>query len=422
MRVTHSLMANNFLSSFMRTSEAMMELQQKVSTGIAVSKPSDDPVAMTQILNYKKTMSAIDQYDRNIDHGQAWLGTTLSALEQAEALLNRAEELTEEAATGTMTAENREAIAEEVKEIYDELMQIANTQYNGSYIFAGTETGTAPYSRDANYNATYNGSSTVATAEVSTVQCTDPTVPPGITDGSYFHLSSTDTVYQVWYDTDGDGSPAPSTANAIRVDISGAANADDVATATANAINAAAGTEFTAGAAGDLVTITNTQTGHTADTSDSATATGFTFATTVQGTSGTIKLDIAAGVMIDLNINGEEVFSNTNGNFFDTLRDLITALESNDQEGIEASLEDLETVQNEVLLPAEAKVGAVINRLDSTQVYLEDFRLDLKELLSETEDIDYLQAITDLAMAETAYNAALMVSSRIIQPSLVNYM
>ena len=420
MRVTYGLMANNFLNSFFKSTETMMDLQQKVATGIAVSKPSDDPVGMTQILSYKRTMSGIDQYSRNIDHGQAWLGTTLTALEQVDELLMRAKELAEQGATGTMTAENRAAISEEAKQIYDELIQIANTQYNGSYIFGGTETLTAPYERDANYNATYNGSSTVATAEVSTVQVPG-TAPGSIGDGDYFLLSSTDTVYQVWYDTDGDGSGAPSTANVIRVDISGAANADDVATATAAAINTVAGTDFTAGAVGDTVTITNDQTGHTADTANGNLTAAFVFATTVQGTSGTIKLDIAEGVMIDLNISGEEVFSNADGNLLDTLRDLITALDADDQDGVQASLEALNTVESDVLLPIEARVGALINRLDTTQVYLENFKLDLQELTSEVEDIDYVQALTDLTMQETAYEAALAVAAKIIQPSLINF-
>ncbi len=89
-------------------------------------------------------------------NGQGWLELTDSTLDDIGSLITRAKELAVYQATETSSAQTRADTAEEVKQIYDQLIQLANTQYNGSYIFAGYKTGTAPFSRDDGYNITYN--------------------------------------------------------------------------------------------------------------------------------------------------------------------------------------------------------------------------------------------------------------------------
>ena len=115
----------------------------------------------------------------------------------------------------------------------------------------------------------------------------------GITTGDYFLLySATDaTSYYLWYNKNsGGGDPAISGKTGIAVAIATSDANTVVATATRDAINSTAGTDFTATAASAVVTITNDAKGSTTDASDSSggTSTGFTFNVTAQGIGKTV--------------------------------------------------------------------------------------------------------------------------------------
>ncbi|MDY6971864.1 MAG: flagellar hook-associated protein FlgL [Thermodesulfobacteriota bacterium] len=157
MRVTNKLMADTVVNNLFKNTERLLRTQTMISSGKRINRPSDDPMGMSQVLGYRKTVSSIDQYEKNINHGVSWLGISDSALETVDSLLIRAKELAVNQATDTATAETRLIAAEEVKNLYDQIMQLANSKSGNSYIFAGHKTDTSPYSRDNNFNATYNG-------------------------------------------------------------------------------------------------------------------------------------------------------------------------------------------------------------------------------------------------------------------------
>ena len=60
--------------------------------------------------------------------------------------------------------------------------------------------------------------------------------------------------------------------------------------------------------------------------------------------------------------------------------------------------------------------------MESTQSRLSDMSYTYKSLLSEVEDADLTQLVTDLAMQETSYQAALIASSKIVQPTLLDFL
>lgn len=156
MRVTNQLMANNVTSNLFKITEQLLDTQNMISSGKRINKPSDDPVGTGQVLDYRKTISSIDQYSRNIAHGESQLNVTDSTLGEVENLIMRAKELALFQATATANQETREITAEEVKGIYDHVLQLANTKLGNNYIFAGYKTDTPPFSH-VDYDATYNG-------------------------------------------------------------------------------------------------------------------------------------------------------------------------------------------------------------------------------------------------------------------------
>lgn len=139
--------------------------------------------------------------------------------------------------------------------------------------------------------------------------------------------------------------------------------------------------------------------------------------------TGKIVLQIAPGVEMEVNVTGDEVFGDINSgdNLFQILADLSEALRNEDTTGINDVIGRLDKHQDE-FLKTMASVGARTRRIALTTERLEDDNYNLQKLLSRTEDVDVAEAITNLKMAENVYIASLSVGSRIIQPSLVDFL
>lgn len=100
---------------------------------------------------------------------------------------------------------------------------------------------------------------------------------------------------------------------------------------------------------------------------------------------------------------------------------LRNALENNSQEDISKTLNYFTDSLNRIL-QQRTTVGARVNQMDTTESRSQDSKLRNEEILTGVEDIDVIQAVTDLAARENAYNAALSSASRIILPSLLDYL
>lgn len=157
MRVTNKMLSQTFLNNLTRNLNAMRKTQEQMSSFKKVSRPSDDPIAVTQILGMKTTLAEQAKHMQNMEEGIGWLEATDSALNNAGQVLKRAYELTVQAANGTNPEDSLQAIAKEIEQLSDELMQIANSSYAGRYIFGGTYTGKTPFELDVDGNIIYKG-------------------------------------------------------------------------------------------------------------------------------------------------------------------------------------------------------------------------------------------------------------------------
>ncbi|WEG11246.1 flagellar hook-associated protein FlgL [Pullulanibacillus sp. KACC 23026] len=149
-RVTQGMMSQTMLYNLQQNNSLMNKLQQQAATGEKISRPSDDPVVAVRGMYYQSTLTDIDQYKKNADDGYSWMSSTDDALDQVNQVLQRVRELTVQGQNGTNTQSDKEAIAQEVDQLKDQLGEIANSQIAGRYIFAGTDTSTAPYGTDPN--------------------------------------------------------------------------------------------------------------------------------------------------------------------------------------------------------------------------------------------------------------------------------
>ncbi|WP_041076814.1 flagellar hook-associated protein FlgL [Thermotoga caldifontis] len=148
MRVTDRMTSDRVLYNIQRTIGEIAKLHDQISSGTKVRYPSDDAVLATRSSNLDSRLRELQQYERNVNYVQSVVKGYDTAIQQVSELYQRLRELLVQAANGTLTADQRNAIAREVEQIKQQLIQIANTQVGSDYIFAGLAGSEPPVSED----------------------------------------------------------------------------------------------------------------------------------------------------------------------------------------------------------------------------------------------------------------------------------
>ena len=148
LRITQSMIYNSSVAGMNKTLSDLMNSNIQSASQLRINKPSDDPVGAARVISYRSTLNDISRYQDNIGAAQGWLGTADSVLSSegsVQTLLTKIKTLAQQGASGTYDAENREQMSYELRQYYEQLITVANTTYNGSYIFSGQKTGTQAY-------------------------------------------------------------------------------------------------------------------------------------------------------------------------------------------------------------------------------------------------------------------------------------
>jgi flagellar hook-associated protein 3 FlgL len=210
-----------------------LQLQQatsQITSGIAVQQPSDNPSAVTEILQLETSLSNNKQIQTNMSSVTAEVNTADSVLQTAVQQLTNAITLASQGASSTQTAQNRATFAQQVVSIQQSLVGIAQTQVNGHYIFSGDQNNQAPYQLDPTQpegvQQLVNGSST------RTIQSVD---------GTTFAVAL--TAQQIFDSRNPDGTPASGNVFASIQNLITALNNNDTAgiTSSAGSLQAASG-------------------------------------------------------------------------------------------------------------------------------------------------------------------------------------
>ncbi|MFD1038883.1 flagellar hook-associated protein FlgL [Virgibacillus byunsanensis] len=137
-----------------------------------------------------------------------------------------------------------------------------------------------------------------------------------------------------------------------------------------------------------------------------------------------VYIEVANGTKLQANVNPEDVFSGdpaSGDDLFVNIQGLIDDLGNNNQEGIEASIETIDAnIDN--IINARADLGNRMNRLELVENRLSEQKIIATETMANNEDVDYEEAITNLITQESVHRAALSAGSRIIQPSLLDFL
>jgi flagellar hook-associated protein 3 FlgL len=145
MRITNTMRINDFLRHVENRNTNIYNLQNQISSGFQLHRPSDDPVGVQQALMLSAQISQNDQYARNVDNGLGRLSYSETVLSDLNDLIVNLDALALQGDNDTVTEEDRQALAVEAQQIIDQMISLANTQYNGVYIFGGQWTLTRPF-------------------------------------------------------------------------------------------------------------------------------------------------------------------------------------------------------------------------------------------------------------------------------------
>ncbi|WP_052947792.1 flagellar hook-associated protein FlgL [Aneurinibacillus tyrosinisolvens] len=145
MRVTQNMLSNTMMYNLNNSLSKMDRLQDMLATGKKISKPSQDPVVAVRGMFYRTSLMENEQFRRNTDEGVNWMDSSESAINESRDVLSRVKELMTQASSDTLDTTDREKIREELIQLRDHLGAVANTTAGGLYLFGGTDTLTAPY-------------------------------------------------------------------------------------------------------------------------------------------------------------------------------------------------------------------------------------------------------------------------------------
>lgn len=151
--------------------QAQQEAQtatQEMATGRSVNSLSDNPAAAAALVGNDALTSENDQYLTNLTDLQSKLQAADSALNSAVQLMTTAISVGTEGANGTLTSADRQAIAQQVQGLQQQMLTLANTSYEGTYIFSGTNVTTQPFAQSSTSSSgvQYNGNDGVTTVQI----------------------------------------------------------------------------------------------------------------------------------------------------------------------------------------------------------------------------------------------------------------
>jgi flagellar hook-associated protein 3 FlgL len=145
MRVTNMMMFDGVQRQLQRRTSSLAEAQDKLASGKRLTKPSDDPMAVARAMALRRAIAENEQYDLNADAASSWISASDSALESADNVLLRAHDLALRGATSSLSGTERQALAAEVDQLLQEMVDQANTKFGDDYLFAGFKNDQPPF-------------------------------------------------------------------------------------------------------------------------------------------------------------------------------------------------------------------------------------------------------------------------------------
>lgn len=165
-RVSSVLARNVVLSNLGRNQREMLRLQEQLSSGFLINRPSDDPIGANRVIDFTAGISRNETFLRNIQAADGRLAMSEGALASATGVLTRLQVLFHEQRGGTADAQSRRQAADEVTLLLQDAVRQANLRFEGRALFGGSRTDRDPFTLVAD-GVVFNGDLEALRADVS---------------------------------------------------------------------------------------------------------------------------------------------------------------------------------------------------------------------------------------------------------------
>ena len=152
MRITNRMMTSSFLNDMQRNLNKMNKIQNQLTSGKEVRRPSDNPFIVARSMQLNGDISANEQYNSNIKDTINWLDATDTALGQLTDTMQRIRELMVSAGNAAYGEDEKNAIKDEINQRIEEVGTILNSSFDGKYIFGGSRATFKPVIIEKNEN------------------------------------------------------------------------------------------------------------------------------------------------------------------------------------------------------------------------------------------------------------------------------
>ncbi len=176
MRITQRAVTLTSLQGLNRNLDSLAKLQQQLTSGRAISRPSDSPTGTNTAMQTRSEQASIAQQSRNITDAKAWLEQGSSTMMEMMDVVKRVRDLTIQGSNAASSPASRQALATEVASLRDGLLNMANTKVMGRPLFGGVTAGATAYDGTGAYvgNQAAEVTRRVSDSELLRVDLTGP--------------------------------------------------------------------------------------------------------------------------------------------------------------------------------------------------------------------------------------------------------
>lgn len=403
---------------------------QQLSTGLSLTQPSDDPGAIAQLLQVQTDIGVQTQVGSNLSNVNSDLTTVDGALNSVTSIMQQARTLAIQAASDTNTPTQLQEIAIQVNQLLQETVGLANTQYAGRYVFAGTANPTTnPVTLDSSSPNAVDFSGNI---DQPGMQLPDgQTVTTGVTLQQAFNYDAANnspSVFQVLqnlYNTLTSGTVNDTSSTQVNT-----VGSSIIATTTLTQLASTPG-----GYSAIPLTFDGTGTvSISIATASAPSGTTFTFTpgetiSQVVNQINTVVPPIGVTASFDyqtekMTLSGTAPFTVNDvppgggGNFVEAFQLQTQAATVND---ISRQLGDFDNA-TQVLLDSRAVVGSTIQQVQSLTTQSSTQVNDDTTVQSNLQDTDVAKTTTQLQLTQTALEAAYATTTRLEQKDLFDYL
>ncbi len=465
MRVTNSMIQNQMIVNINRNLTSVNKLLNQQATGKRIIVPSDDPIGASRALTLRSNIKETEQYRKNVDQANSWMEVTEQAYSNVLDVLTRIRELSVQGSSDILTIEDRQKIATDINSLVEQLGVEMNASYAGRYVFSGYRTDEKAVYTENDPTADYTITQQFTADNIREVEKYQKL---GLDDEG--NVTSCDIINLAYDDVsnininflDNDGNTVSSITPTAPPTPSDAYNPpDDAVYYIEETGELVLGSNVKENIKNNDISVTYDKKGFVKGDLNPKTyfecvdnVTNKTYS--IEGHDN-VQYEIGVGNRITVNSLAKDVLtSNMQGDLSSFVNDILSMEKSTDtalrlkfenegytgealnekiqqqltnEEGLMSAsaldaFSDLIEIADKALTTVSIQhtdLGSRMNRLDLIKVRLEDEETSYTELLSETEDIDYIEVIMELTSKEVIYQASLKSGTSIIQTSLVDF-